>query len=275
MDLRSFGTSSMVAVSAPWVNESDDRPLLASIPMIAPLLPELARIHNILITIHVTTSERMVERQALAKAGNALDFIHDGLYRGIYNMMTAAAELAADEQRRADILGMRNTLFPDGPQGILSSYLAEAGNTTRMAARLTPRIRGFLDSVRIGEETLSEKVDQLIATGDELGRTERRKAQLDGNKDDTATTKTDILNARRRWIKVVQTLIDLLDLAPNITDDIRNRILQPLLREEEKLSRKQRGVGDSEDDADIAAALETAIAEDADAAEADDTGTGV
>ncbi len=246
MDLKSFSIPSMVAISSPWTNEKEDRPLLASIPLLAALLTTLTEVHQALVTLRVTVSSSSKELKALIGETLLLDKLHDALYRGCSNVLTGAADLAADEAKKAAILEVRDTLFPKGPGAVLESYLDEVGAVEIMAARLTPEIRAFLATVVIDGVPLSTTVDKLVATGVSLGQAERQKAQLSSAKD-SAVRKSDILKARYRWITIVQTLIQLLDIAPEVTEETKNRILQPLLREEAKRAAGSAAGGVSDD----------------------------
>jgi len=61
-----------------------------------------------------------------------------------------------------------------------------------------------------------------------------------------AVTAEDIQNARFKWIRTVNALSTLLDMGEGISEEIRIRILQPLLAAEVKFAKKKRV--DAEDD---------------------------
>ena len=68
---------------------------------------------------------------------------------------------------------------------------------------------------------------------------ERERARRGSTEDADAVTKSDLLNARRRWIRIVQAMVQLLDIVQDITEEARNRILQPLLKEEARTTKKR------------------------------------
>jgi hypothetical protein len=239
MDLKSFSISSMVAISSPWTDEKADRPLLASIPLISALLTALSEVHQSLVTLRVTISSSSKELKALIGESLLLDRLHDSLYRGCYNILSGASDIAEDETKKADILEVRDTLFPKGPGAVLESYLDEVGNIEIMAARLTPEIKSFLKAIVIDNVTLSTTIDKLVETGAALGKAERRKARTSDTANNGIVRKSDVLKARYRWINIVQTMIQLLDIAPEVTEETKNLILQPLLREEAKRAGKR------------------------------------
>ena len=84
-----------------------------------------------------------------------------------------------------------------------------------------------------------DNLNELIKTGEALGKVERERARIGSSEDADAITKSDLLNARRRWIRIVQAMVQLLDIAPDITEEARSRILQPLLKEEARITKKR------------------------------------
>jgi len=246
MDFRSFKSSAMMAITAPWTDERLDRPVLMSIPMIAAIMPELTDAHRNLVSIRVTASSFSEELKALINQSLSLDGRYDGLYRGAYYLLTGAADITKDEAKKNLILQHRDTLFPKGLAGVQDAYLDEAGNVEIVENRLTPKMRAFLDTIVIDGVSMTAVMDKLVETGRALGASERRRAQLAATTDDETVKKSDVLRARYRWINIVQVMLQLIDIAPNVSEETRTRILQPLLREEAKRS-KRRASGESDE----------------------------
>ena len=239
MDLRYFEPASMVAISAAMVDEKLDRPLLMSIPLIAPLVDEMAGAHANLVNMQMTVSDQASALKNLTSRALGLDLDHDSLFRGSYNILTGIADIQSDPDKRAFLLELRDTLYPSGLSGVLDAYLVEAGNMELMAARITPEFRAYMQSVIIEDVSLMDTIERLIEIGKELGAVERERARLGSAEDTNAITKADLLAARRRWIRIMQAMIQLLDIAPDVSEDIRDRILQPLLKEEERMAKKR------------------------------------
>ncbi len=110
MDMRFFEPASMVAISAPMVNPAEDRPLIESIPILAPLLPERTRSHENLVNKQMTVSGQASALKSLTEKALGLDAVHDILYRGLYNTLSGIADLQVDETKRSRVLQVRDTL---------------------------------------------------------------------------------------------------------------------------------------------------------------------
>jgi hypothetical protein len=109
-------------------------------------------------------------------------------------------------------------------------------------------MRTRLKSLPLPEGTLNDQVDDWFAAGEALGDVERRRVQLSNDKDEEGFTQGDVARARNRWIRVIGTIVNVLDLLPDLDESDRIRILQPLLTAEAKADRARRtDAGDADE----------------------------
>ena len=246
MSYRNLRVQAMVGVSRVWIDPNGERPIFERTALLLPFLGELETAHSALVTIQVTSSSVAEEIKKLTQRATALDALHDRKVRGIFGVLTDLAELADDPETAAGYLGLRDQLFPSGLKAIQRSDLDESGEVVLARGRLTEEIRTRLKSLTLPEGTLSDQVDDWFAAGEELGDVERRRVQLSNNKDDDGFTQGDVARARNRWIRVIGTIVNVLDLLPDLPESDRIRILQPLLAAKADRARRT----DTDDDAE-------------------------
>lgn len=64
--------------------------------------------------------------------------MHDLLARGIYGLLTELAQL---DDQGAELLSLRDKLFPQGRKRMQTTYRGQAGHAGLLRERLTPELR--------------------------------------------------------------------------------------------------------------------------------------
>lgn len=212
----------MTAVSAQLVDKTRRRETFLSIPEVAPLHPRLKGAHNAVLAAQPSDVEPTAEMVTVLQKEAVADARHDHLARAATLTLEAEREhcLGAtppDEGRAAMCERVNSQLFPDGLSCIVVSFLAEAGNTARVAKLLEeqPQIGKFLQTVTVStknKKTLLDTVHQWIAAGTELGELEHEREDL-AAKAAGVTSKGTIQEARLQWIRVMNGVLANLDLS--------------------------------------------------------------
>lgn len=240
MGFNAFDIPTMVAVSDPWVNEAKDKPLLASQPLIAGLVPILEKAHTGLLRIRVTPSDQAAEAKRLSETAFALDSEHDARYRALHAILTGCAAISAEKERTA-IENLLSELLPEGAAGTQRSYLAESGAVELADSRMTPEKERLLRSLEVAGKNVFVLFNEWVAVGRRLGDVERERVRLGETSADRITAK-DVQQARYSWIRAVKALLALLELDSDISDETRIRILQPLRTAEAKFAKKRSAI---------------------------------
>lgn len=250
MALKDLTTPQMLTITAAWVDPKRERPKLEGLKRIAPLLADIDSAHMGLgraRRTEKTTSKEMAEIQSQQLA---LDKIHDRKARGAHAILTGFADLADDPEDATHYLNIREELFPDGLKFITSSYSDEAGQAHIVRERLTAESRGALKALPTPSGSMLKAVLAWLSAGQELGKLEIRKAQLAAaERPIEGTVQGNHLKARNRWIKVVSSVISMLELEEEINADTQRLILAPL---HEALAKAERRRGGATEEAETA-----------------------
>lgn len=165
--------------------------------------------HNVLAKLAQPVEEDPRLAEIIVEEG-ILDPRHDDIIRGGYGLLTGAALLLGEAG--AELLALRDILFPDGLSSTQKSYRAESGQAAQLATRLTPALRALLASIVVGpkseKKTLEQFVDELIALGAKLGVLEDEKGRLQPAPGQQATSGgAALLAARNQWVRVLNALV--------------------------------------------------------------------
>jgi hypothetical protein len=240
MSYRNLTPQTMVNISAPWLDPDQERKILASLPLLAPLLPALEEVHQGLHTTQLKSSSIQQRIKALIERSAELDARHDRKMRGCYTLLTALAELADAPVLAAAILDLRDRLVPAGLKAITRSYTEEAGDAKLLPSRLDEASTKLLKTLQTAEGPLSDAVDAWIEAALELERIDAERVLLTAAlpADDDGITARDGLNARNTWIRVARAIETNLALEKAATPEIVERLLSRLHREEAKADRR-------------------------------------
>ena len=246
MSIHNLSVPAMVSISNAWVAPSKERPVFESYPLLTSILPSVDKVHTGLITIQVKSSSVAETLRELTEEALSLDLRHDRKLRGVFTMLSALAEIADDEAERAKLLSLRDRLIPDGLSGTQATYIDEAGEVSLAEGRLTDASKAYLRSIPIPGGSLADVVADWFAAGRSLGDVERRRAQLSAEKKKEAVSLSDVSKARGAWVRVANTVLQLIELTPEISEEHLNRIVQPLRTVEEKMDQRRRQAKEDE-----------------------------
>jgi hypothetical protein len=240
MAFKRFYFEEMLQLSGTWVDPASKahKAILAT-PDLAPMMPRLTAAHNVLASLAQPAKEDP-RLAAIIKEETALDPRHDDIIRGGYGLLTSAVLLLGEGG--AELLALRDTLFPDGLESTQKSYRAEAGQAAQLAARLTPALRAQLASIVVGpkgdKKTLEHFVDELITIGARLGVLEDDKGRLQPAPSEQGTgAGAALLAARNQWVRVVNALVANSELA-GLDTEIDKLLFGPLRAAEKAADRR-------------------------------------
>lgn len=252
MALKDLTTPQMLAITAAWIDPTRERPKLESLKRTAALLSDVDAVHTGLLharRAEKTTSKEIAELQSRQLH---LDKTHDRKARGTHAVLTGFAELADDPEDAELYLNIRDQLFPDGLKFITSSYADEAGHAHLLRQRLTPESKAALKVLPTPAGSLLKIVLAWLSAGEELGKLETKKAQLiAAERPAEGVPQGGQLKARNRWIKVVGSVLAMLDLE-EVDTDTQRLLLAPLHDVMAKAERIRSGNADDSVDANEA-----------------------
>lgn len=213
----------MITISGKWVDkEGKDRKLLASKPETDCLLPHLDSAHNTLLGL-MPIDDSVLRK--LSKDQGTLDGFFDDLVRGGWGVLTSVAAVVKDPQIREKLLKIRDDLFPTGLSLVKASYREEAGSSVIMKERMTTDAQALLSKLTFPGGTVLDVINELIETGTELGKLEDQRATEQDRI--TGSAPADILKARNRWIRIVRSVCNALELTDLDTERV-DALLAPL-----------------------------------------------
>jgi len=228
----------MVTITTAWLDQKEERPLLASLPQAGALLPSLDKAHEGLLATQASADQTNDKLVALQKKAGKADVRHDRKIRGSYNVLTGFADLADTEEEAAAYLALRDALTPRGLDTVRMSYVDEAGEAELTDHRLTKDDKTLLGKLPTPNGTLLDAFKARLKAGKELGDLEKERGILEARAP-IATTPADAVRARHLWIRTVNAFVATLDLEEGLSDADRETILGPLQRAEAKADRKR------------------------------------
>ena len=247
--LKHLNAHEMIGLSGPWVGDAKRRTLFLSIPEIAPLHPKLVEIHAELVAAEPPSGAVSPAMQALLDEEKAVDDVHDPLARAVAAGLEAdrAHALAAeppDLARAKQAEAVTAELFPDGMSIVNAAYVAESGNTARVASRLaeSPMLAPFLKSIPVRGKatTLLDTADRWVDVGAKLGKLERKREELEAKEAVKPLDKRAVSAIRSRWIRLANAVLTSLELSDAPTEAIET-IRGPLRKAAERAGKRYGG----------------------------------
>jgi hypothetical protein len=229
MNLKSLHSPQMVVVLTPWLDPTQDRPLLESFESVKPLLKKLDQVQADLIGQQVSNTGPSDALKALQAKESDTDAQHDRKLKGLGLVLEGLSLLCDQEAQRTAYEGVHRRLLPDGLSAIRQSYMTEAGNASMAEGRLTIGDRGLLAATPLpqGLVHLEKQFQEYLTAGRQLGELERQKGHVLALP--AGVTAADVGKVRGAWIKLVNAL--LVNLATEtLTPEQEERILGPLQR---------------------------------------------
>jgi hypothetical protein len=224
MSLKRLTVDEMNQLSAPLVAEGNPaRAAIERIPVLASLLPQLQSAHTAVLAVRTVVEDPKVRELSAREAD--LDAEHDERVRGIHNSLTALAQVSG---AGAELIRIRDMLFPEGLDHTRKTYRGEAGHGAAVEARLDADAQARLRAVNLHDKNLLDLVNGWLAVAKQLGDLEEQRARLLP----TPSGQADINAARLAWVRVMNALVANAELASLDADT--DRLLFGALRAAEK-----------------------------------------
>lgn len=242
MALKDLTPRQMVNITAAWIDPERERPRLLSLKRCSVLLDDIEAAHEGVLKTHRKQKKTNDELAEIQEKQVALDQRHDRKARGTHAVLTGFADLADDPEDAALYLEIRDQLFEDGLKFTLASYADEAGEVRLARERLTPESKAALKALPTPGGNLLKAVQAWFAAGDELGKLDARRARLEAEAKQAPVEhpRGGQLQARNRWIRVVRSVLQMLELE-QVDAETERHLLAPLQRELAKAERRQSG----------------------------------
>ncbi|MDC0680704.1 hypothetical protein [Sorangium atrum] len=241
MALKDLSPRQMVQITGAWLDPERERPRLVSLKRCAPLIDDIEEAHEGVLKSHRRQKKANDELSAIQQRQVVVDQIHDRKARGAHAVLTGFADLADDPEDAAICLEIRDQLFADGLKFIGASYSDEAGEVKLARDRLTPESKAALRALPTPGGNLLKAVQSWFAAGDELGKLDAQRIHLSAeDRPGAADPRGGQLRARNRWIKVVRSVLQMLELE-GADEETARRLLAPLQREAAKAERRRSG----------------------------------
>jgi hypothetical protein len=252
MALKNLSSEIMVTITGRLLDPERDRPVVEALPLVSPLIPAMVMVHEGLISRQHLIAAIERELAKLLADMATLDKLHDRKKRAVYSLLTALAELTDDESRGPAYLDLRDRLMPRGLMEVRRSYLDQVGDAQLMPSRLDDASRALLQSITTPEGPLEGDVDQWVEAAVEIGRLDERRAQLAAERSTgQGASPGEAYAMKLSWIRVIRSMINMLDTDPQATPEIKERLLAPLRRAEAQADRRRRGEVGAEDPAEV------------------------
>jgi hypothetical protein len=246
--LKHMNGAEMIGITGPWGIDAKRKAVFLSIPEIAALHPQVLKIHSEVLAAQPAEAAVSEALQKIIDAETAVDAIHDPLARAVSSGLTADRDqsLAAEKpnpENAKQAEQVQAKLFPNGMSIINASFLAESGNTARVATLLVeePEVAAFLKSIPVrGKGTLLDTTHRWIAAGAQLGKLERQREEQEAKEATKPVGKGGMNALRSRWIKVVSQVLSNLELSEAPAEAIE-LIRGPVQKASERAGKRYEG----------------------------------
>jgi hypothetical protein len=257
MALKKLSSETMVTITGRLLDPERDRPVVETLPLVSPLLPAMELVHSGLLSRQHLIAAIERELGKVLDGMSTFDKLHDRKKRAAYGLLTDLAGLTDEPVRAAAYLDLRDRLMPLGLMEVRRSYLDQVGDAQLLPSRLDDASRALLAAISTPEGPLQGHVDQWVAAAVEIGHLDERRAQLEAQRSTGQDASPgEAYAVKLSWIRVMRSVIDMLEIDPRATPEIKERLLAPLRRAEAQADRRRRGeAGDGEDDPEEPIAL--------------------
>ncbi len=219
--LKHMNGDEMVGITGPWGTDAKRKAVFLSIPEISGLHPKIVEINAELLGAQRAAAAISDALKKIIDAETAVDAAHDPLARAVSSGITAdrdqcIAAATPDLARASQLEDVQLKLFPGGLSIVNASFLAESGNTVRIAKLLDdePQVAAVLKSIPVrGKGTLLDTTRRWIAAGAELGTLERQREEQEAKEATQPVGKPGMNALRARWIRLVSLVLSNLELS--------------------------------------------------------------
>lgn len=227
MSLNSLTAAAMISISDDLLNHAEKQKILDKDPMLRPVADRLKGVHRTLIVL--TRREGEVERELKVVSANihVCNQQHDALCRGMDGALTFAEQMCESEDEAKPFREARDLILPQGMGIISTSYRDQAGHALSLGERMTPEVRDTLGRVHFDGEDLNVFLERYINVGREMSALIARRAELQGEDDETRVSAGDLREARYQWQRVMTALLRLLDIS-SLSETDKRRLLTNL-----------------------------------------------
>lgn len=199
MALRWLICDEMIGISTGWITVGERaRAVIEKTPLLAVLLPHLEEAHEALVDLRAKAEP---DTAALSKKAGEVDARHDALVRGMYVTLTMLAPISDDS---AELLGIRDQLFPEALGHTQVSYRGEAGYAKVVESHLDDAMKARLKAIVMHKKTMLDLVTVWLDSGRELGRLEDERDRLVGT---SPSLGAEMQTARREWLRLAKALM--------------------------------------------------------------------
>lgn len=246
MALIDLPTETMVTITAAWLDREKERPIIERCPRVAPLLDDIAKVHEGIVVFQNKGKGKSAEVLALQAKTSELDEAHDRIARGLRLVLNGLSELCRGYGADDPYSQIESELFPRNLQITRESYLVQAGEAPLREQRLSDESKRVLEATVIrtpdGTQSLRDVVNRWGQVAQELGAAEAEKsrARAEHAVDGSAGP------ARRAWAKVVSLFVQTLELETGLSEAERRAILLPLQEAEAKAAKRKAAARDGQ-----------------------------
>jgi hypothetical protein len=219
MALRRCSIAEMITVTFPWVTPGHpERLLLEALAGTTGLVRFAESIHAELIASQDDPEPAVLSALTNDLGGNNLR--HDDLARFVWYSMTAYRHLQRGTPDELALESLQGVMFPTGLKIVHASYHETAGQAEVREAQLTGERKALLAGIPAQGGTLLDVVHEWNRVGMHIGRLANQRATPVR----IASERVNIGAVRDRWVRVVKTVLDVLELEANDRPEARRLI---------------------------------------------------
>ena len=246
MALIDLPTETMVTITGAWLDPAKERPIIERCLRAAPLLVDIAKVHEDLVVFQNRGKGKSPEVLALQAKTSELDEAHDRIARGLSLVLNGFSEICRGYGAADPYSQVASELFPRGLLVTKDSYLAQAGEVSLREQRLSDASKRLLEATVIrtphGDQSLRDIVNRWGQIALELGAAEAEKSRARAGH----SVEGSAGPARRAWVKVVSLFVQTLELETGLSEAERRAILLPLQEAEAKAAKRKAAAKEGE-----------------------------
>ncbi|MBA2662736.1 MAG: hypothetical protein H0U74_10605 [Bradymonadaceae bacterium] len=237
--LKILTINAMLGVSHPLITRPPNTPKLDDVIALVSSMDAIKRAHKNLLVLDQREGEVKAEFDRLSALLADTDFEHDRFSRAVFRGLSYAAESADDAEQAALYLDAQQFTHPKGLSVNQLSYLEQAGNTLRIAERVTPEQRALFATVSANAMTVEHCFDRWLGAGRLIGELQERRAAMGTEEDEDRVSAGDIARARNAWIRAMSAFVASLELT-DFSEDEKSSILASLRAAQARAARSRK-----------------------------------
>jgi hypothetical protein len=209
--LRHLNNFEMAAITTQWATHPEAKATFLSIAEIAAYHPKIVKANLELLAIQPAPTEQSPTMQKLIVELAKTDEVHDALARVISSGIEAdrlycLAAKPPQPERASQAEKVYIKVFPTGMAIVNASYLAEFGNTARVATLLQvePAVAEHLEAIPVRDDgDLLQLTKRWITAGTQLRKLEHERDALTAKDTTKPVNLATITAVRSRWLRLV------------------------------------------------------------------------